>query len=79
MEQATFVVPDMTCSHCVMHVTKAISEQPGTADVHVDRLAERSRRSLESKRATFKYDPAQATLEAIAGAIAKAGYTTQQP
>lgn len=31
MEQATFVVPDMTCNHCVMRVSKTISGQPGTA------------------------------------------------
>lgn len=70
MEQATFTVPDMTCNHCVMRVTKAISGQPGTADVQVD---------LESKRATFQYDPAQAALDDIAGAITDAGYTAQQP
>jgi copper chaperone CopZ len=57
MEQVVVVVPDMTCNHCVMRVSKAISGQPGTA----------------------KYDPTQATLEAIAASIADAGYTAQQP
>jgi len=70
MKQATFIVPDMSCNHCVMRVTRAISGQPGAADVQVD---------LESKRATFQYDPAQATLDDIAAAIADAGYTAQQP
>ena len=70
MKQATFIVPDMTCKHCVMRVTRAIGEQPGTADVQVD---------LKSKRATFQYDPAQVTPDAIVAAITDAGYTPQQP
>ncbi|MBU0491397.1 MAG: heavy-metal-associated domain-containing protein [Chloroflexi bacterium] len=68
MEKVILGVSDMSCQHCVMRVAKAISGQPGTADVQVD---------LDSKQATFQYDPAQATLDDIVAAIAKAGYTAQ--
>lgn len=62
---ATFSVERMTCASCPITVRMAIEAVPGVKSVEVD---------FESKTATVVFDPAVATIEAIAAASANAGY-----
>jgi copper chaperone CopZ len=57
-----FTVQGTTCSHCVLSVREEVSEVPGVAAVDVD---------LASGRLTVT---GQASDEAIAAAVAEAGY-----
>jgi copper chaperone len=65
MEQKTLKVEGMSCDHCVKAVTNALSGMSGVADVVV---------SLKDKTASFKYDPALASIEAITAAITEEGF-----
>jgi copper chaperone len=65
MEKATLRVTGMTCGNCVKHVTKALSKVPGVTEPNVD---------LNSGKVALNYDPALSNLQAIAEAVAKAGY-----
>jgi copper chaperone len=65
MEQKTLNVEGMSCEHCVKAVNKALSGIAGVADIAV---------SLKDKTASFKYDPALASIEAITAAITEEGY-----
>jgi len=61
--EATYVVPEMSCSHCEIAVSEAVSGVPGVESVSVD---------LESKRVEVRgpgFDDA-----AIRAAIDHAGY-----
>lgn len=62
---ASFTIDNMTCATCPITVRTAMSRVDGVRSVEVD---------FESKRATVTYDPARATLEAIAAASTNAGY-----
>jgi copper chaperone len=65
MEQKTLNVEGMSCDHCVKAVTNAVGGINGVADVVV---------SLKDKTASFKYDPALASIEAIMAAITEEGF-----
>lgn len=58
-----FQVADMSCGHCVNAITKAVQAVDADARVEVD-LAQHS----------VRIDGAQADAEALAAAIADAGY-----
>lgn len=58
-------VPDMSCSHCVSAVTKAVKDVDAAAEVAVD---------LDTKTVTIRSD---ATAEALAAALSEAGYESQ--
>lgn len=57
-----FILPDMTCQHCVQTVTRTVREVDAAARVEIDLPAHRVR--IESAR----------PRDAIAGALAEAGY-----
>ena len=59
-------VEGMSCEHCVKAVTDAVTGIPGTADVKV---------SLKNGSASFKFDPAKTSLQAIMAAITEEGYS----
>jgi copper chaperone len=65
MEKITLKIEGMSCSHCVKAVTDAVSALAGVADVAV---------SLEDGSATFNYDAAVASLDAVRAAIEEEGY-----
>jgi copper ion binding protein len=65
MEPKTLKVEGMSCEHCVKAVTNALNGIAGVADVVV---------SLKDETASFKYDPAVASLETIKAAITEEGY-----
>jgi copper chaperone len=58
-------VPDMDCGHCISAVTKALKGVDAGADVAVD---------LDTKTVTIRSD---ASGEALAAALSKAGYESQ--
>lgn len=59
-----FQVDDMTCGHCVSTITRALKEADSAAEVRID---------LPTHR--VEITPAAASAEALAAAIADAGYT----
>ncbi|WP_243385017.1 heavy-metal-associated domain-containing protein [Geothrix alkalitolerans] len=62
MNTQTYRVTGMTCGGCVRHVDKALRATPGVTDVAVD---------LSNSSATVS---GTATFEALAAAVAEAGY-----
>ncbi|WP_135611923.1 heavy-metal-associated domain-containing protein [Methanococcoides sp. AM1] len=65
MVETTIKVEGMSCGHCQMAVTKAISSVEGVSSVDVD---------LEKGEANVSYDPQTADLDTIKKAINGAGY-----
>ena len=63
--EVSFPVTGMTCASCVNRVEKAITKIEGV---------ERAAVNLATERAAVAYDPAQTNLDAIAGAVERAGY-----
>lgn len=61
----TLMVDNMTCALCPITVRAAIARVPGVRDVQVD---------LESRTAVVVFDDAEATVDDLAEASAKAGY-----
>ena len=55
----------MTCASCVRRVERALLGVPGVDEATVN---------LVTERATVRFDPTQATLRTLAGAIEEAGY-----
>lgn len=66
MEQLTMNISGMTCSHCVGHVTKALSNLDG---VKVEQVKIGS--------ATVAYDPSRTSPDQLAQAVENAGYDVQ--
>ena len=65
MRTQTFAVENMTCALCPITVKKAMSGVDGVRSVDVD---------FDARTATVVYDPAIASVEAIAAASTNAGY-----
>ena len=65
MSKQSLSIEGMTCSSCVMKVTKAITSVPGVSGVNV---------SLTSQKATFELTERSGTKENVIQAIKKAGY-----
>lgn len=64
MSSTTLKIDGMSCGHCVASVKQALERLDG---ITVQQVVVGS--------ATVEYDPAAATLQQIADAIADAGYT----
>lgn len=65
IESATLAVDNMTCALCPLTVKTAMERVEGVRSVTVD---------FGAKTATVTFDPAVATVDAIAAASANAGY-----
>ena len=65
MTTETIKVEGMSCGHCQMTVTNAISGVDGVSNVEV---------SLKDGQATVDYDEGKTDTDAIKAAIVKAGY-----
>ncbi|MDT7533005.1 heavy metal-associated domain-containing protein [Sphingobium sp. SA2] len=65
VQKTTFSIENMTCAMCPVTVTKAMKGVAGVKSVTVD---------FAAKTATVIYDPATATVAAIAAASSNAGY-----
>ncbi|OAQ20860.1 heavy-metal-associated domain-containing protein [Thermosulfurimonas dismutans] len=68
MAKTTIRISGMSCEHCAMRVTKALSGLSGVTDVKVD---------LKSGTATFE-KPESVTLEDVARVIEEAGYRVEK-
>ncbi len=68
MKKTTIKISGMSCSHCVMRVTKALKALPGVQDAEV---------SLEGKSADVTFDESKLEMSAINGAVEDAGYTVE--
>lgn len=64
MTMKSIKIKGMSCQHCVMAVTRALSAIDGIRDVHVD---------LSNGTATYQEDK-PVTSDVVAAAIRKAGY-----
>ena len=60
----TIKIEGMSCSHCVLAVTEALTEVEGVRDVRID---------LERGEASFEDDPS-VDLDTVKKAVRKAGY-----
>lgn len=60
----SFLIPDMTCGHCVAAITRAVQALDPQAQLDID---------LASHRVTVQHGRASAA--ALAAAITEAGYT----
>ncbi len=65
MTQETIKVEGMSCGHCQMTVTNAISGVAGVSNVEV---------SLKDGQATVDYDESKTNTDAIKAAVVEAGY-----
>ena len=63
MRQATLYIEGMSCGHCLNAVNRALAELPG---VEIE--------SVKIGRADVRYDERTTTPEALAAAVADAGY-----
>jgi copper chaperone CopZ len=68
-KQIELTVRGMTCAHCEMRVTKALSAVQGVRKAEVDR---------EQERAIVTVDPkAEPALESLVAAVEAAGYQAE--
>lgn len=63
MEHATLTIEGMSCEHCVRAVKGALEAVPGVAV-----------ETVEIGTATIGYEPARASLDDVAAAVAEEGY-----
>jgi Cu+-exporting ATPase len=63
--EASLPIEGMTCASCVRRVERALAKVPGVTAANVN---------LATEKATVAYDPAQADLGRLTGAVEKAGY-----
>lgn len=64
-QTTVLTVENMTCELCPLTVKTAMERVPGVTSVVID---------FDAKTATVTFDPATATVEAIAGASTDVGY-----
>ncbi|HHV79462.1 MAG TPA: heavy-metal-associated domain-containing protein [Firmicutes bacterium] len=69
MKKAKFSVPDMSCQHCKMAITKSVNGLKGVRSCEVD---------LGSKVVVVEYDETATSAATIRSAIADAGYTPSE-
>lgn len=65
VQTTTFAIENMTCALCPVTVKKAMEQVSGVQSVEID---------FGAKTATVVFDPAVASIEAIAAASTNAGY-----
>ncbi|WP_297092496.1 heavy-metal-associated domain-containing protein [Thermococcus sp.] len=66
MTEVVLKIPNMSCKHCVMRITKAIESVGAKGEV-----------SLEEKKAVVEFDPGKVRLEEIIKAIERYGYEVE--
>jgi len=66
MAKQTFRVPDMHCPSCVMRIEGLEDDLPGVKSV---------RASYQKQQVEVEFDGARLTVEQIAAAIVRLGYT----
>ncbi|MPW38391.1 copper chaperone [Thermococcus sp. 101 C5] len=66
MMKAILKIPNMSCQHCVMRISKAIESVGAKGEI-----------SLEKKTAVVEFDPEKTRLEDIVRAIERYGYEVE--
>ena len=66
--ERALLIDGMTCASCVRRVERALSKVDGVQEANVN---------LATERAAVRFDPATADLDALAAAVAKAGYRAE--
>lgn len=69
MRKTELKITGMTCASCVARVEQAIRETKGVESANVN---------LATEKATFVYDPAQISIDAIVRSIKEAGYGVEE-
>ena len=65
MSHEVLNVEGMTCDHCKMTVSRAVSALDGVSEVRVD---------LEEKSVSVRFEGLEGALDQVKGAIEEAGY-----
>jgi copper chaperone len=65
MESTIIKIAGMSCAGCVKSVTEVLRRQPGVVSAAV---------SLERGEAEVQYEPAEASLRSLMGAVDDAGF-----
>ncbi len=68
-DKVTLVAPDISCEHCVMSITKAVTALDGVRKVKGD---------PSKKTVVVEYDAKKTQVTAIEEAMAAAGYPVQK-
>ncbi len=69
MTKVTLEAPDISCDHCIMTITKAVTKLPGVQFISGDPGV---------KQVTLEYDPAAVELVAIESAMEEEGYPVRK-
>lgn len=72
MSTTTYAVTGMTCDHCVVAVTQELSSVEGVTDVAVALVP-------GGTSDVTVTGPTEPSLDAVASAVAEAGYTLEGP
>lgn len=65
VDHVTFIVPDLTCGHCVAKVQDAVRVVDGVVSAHA---------SVETRFVDVDFDPDMVSAEDVARVLAAAGY-----
>ena len=69
LERATLTAPDISCSHCVATIQKAVGGLEGVSKVAA---------SEQTKQVQVEYDPQRVSLAQIEAAMDEEGYPVQK-
>ena len=69
MERATLTAPDISCSHCVATINKALGGLDGVRHVET---------SEATKQIKVEFDPTRVSLAQIEAALDEEGYPVQK-
>jgi copper chaperone len=69
IERATLTAPDISCSHCVATVTKAVGGLDGVRTVSADE---------QTKQVRVEFDPGKVSLAQIEATLDEEGYPVKQ-
>lgn len=69
IERATLAAPDISCSHCVATINKAVGAIDGVRTVSADE---------QTKRVQVEFDPGKVSLAKIEAVLDEEGYPVQK-
>jgi copper chaperone len=69
LERATLTAPDISCSHCVATINKALGGIVGVSKVET---------SEQTKQVKIEFDPARVSLAQIEATLDDEGYPVQK-
>jgi copper chaperone len=69
IERATLTAPDISCSHCVAAINKAVGGLQGVSSVSADE---------QTKQVRVAYDPSRVSLAQIEATLDEEGYPVKK-